>query len=69
MQAEGLGQAEPNPHRRWVFTVAKASAGPVIRILDSVTGGVFRDVPVADFLAYARSGTDMRTFFFGNAKR
>ncbi len=64
--AAGGGQrARPRP--RYIFQVDSSTGRAVIRILDTATEGVFREIPVEDFLEYAKRSKDMRSLFFGQA--
>jgi len=47
--------------------VDSSGGSGVIRILDTATEGVFREIPVADFLAFAKRSKDLRSLFFGQA--
>jgi len=69
MQAQGESGPARLPRRRWIFSVRKLGPATVIRIVDNRTMRVYRDVPVEEFLAYARRSTDLRAFFFGDAAR
>ncbi len=64
----GAGTGGPPRRRpRYIFQVDSTRSGGVIRILDTATDGVFREIPVQDFLAHARKSKDMRSLFFGAA--
>lgn len=63
------GTAKPGPQRppkpRYVFQVDSDTEGAVIRILDTLHDTVFREIPVEDFLSFARRSTNVKAFLFG----
>jgi hypothetical protein len=50
---------------RFVFQIDSDSEGAVIRVLDTYAGTVFREVPVEQFVAYARNHKDVKRFLLG----
>jgi len=56
-------------HRRprYVFQIDSDSEGAVIRVLDTHAGTVFREIPVEQFVAYAKQHKDVRKFLLGDA--
>ena len=60
--AEGCGNSR---RPRYIFQIDSDSEGHVIRILDSETGDIFREIPIAEFLEFAKRSTKVREFFFG----
>lgn len=62
-------QAAPHrrPRPRFIFQVDSSSAAAVIRILDTESGSIFREIPVDEFLAFARESKDLKSLFFGPA--
>jgi len=70
MQREGTDhpdQPSSNGRPRYIFQVDSASDGAVIRVLDTRTDTVFREIPVEEFLEFARSHRDVRSFFLRGA--
>lgn len=60
-------EAPAGPAPRYIFRIDSDSEGAVIRIVDTLTDTVWREVTVAEFVAFARTGGDVAAFFFGNA--
>ncbi len=67
-----MGRATTDPtkkqgHRRprYVFQIDSDSDGAVIRILDTRAGTVFREIPVAEFVAYAKKNKNVKAFLLG----
>ena len=55
-----------NPRRpRYIFQIDSDSEGHEIRIVDSETGDIFREIPIAEFLEFAKRSTRVRDLFFG----
>lgn len=50
---------------RYIFQIDSDSEGHVIRILDSETGDIFREIPIAEFLEFAKRSTRVQDLFFG----
>jgi uncharacterized FlaG/YvyC family protein len=61
----GHSDGERRARPRYVFQVDHRAGGAVIRILDTVTEQVFREVPVALFLEHARTTRELKRFLFG----
>ena len=59
----------PRPVRgngaRYIFQVDTATEGGVIRVLDRATATVFREIPVADFVRFARTHRNVKRFLLG----
>lgn len=53
---------------RYVFQVDSDSAGAVIRVLDTHTDRIFREIPVEEFLAFARHSKNVKAFLFGQVQ-
>lgn len=55
---------DPAPRRpRWIFQLETGgSGGAVIRVLDTRTDTIFREIPIEEFLAYARHHRDVARF-------
>ena len=64
----GRSDGEQRGRPRYVFQVDHRSDGAVIRILDTLTDQVFREVPVALFLEHARTTRELKRFLFGPRK-
>ena len=56
------GRARP----RFIFRIDSDSEGAVIRVLDTHTGTVFREIPVEQFVAFAKKNKDVKGFLLGN---
>ena len=50
---------------RYVFQVDSSRERMVLRVLDSSTSRVFREIPIEDFLDYARSHRNVTPFLLG----
>ena len=49
-------------HPRYIFQVSRSDGRPVIRVLDTHTESVFREVSAADFVRFAKSHRDVARF-------
>jgi len=47
---------------RYIFQIDSDSEGAVIRVMDTHAGTVFREIPVEQFVAYARENKDVKAF-------
>lgn len=61
----GRSDGEQRGRPRYVFQVGRRDGGAVIRILDTLTDEVFREIPVAVFLQHARTSRDLKRLLFG----
>lgn len=50
---------------RYVFQIDSDSDGSVIRVVDSHSGAVLREIPIAQFVAYAKKNKDVKAFLLG----
>ena len=50
---------------RYIFQVDSDSDAAVIRVLDTLNDTVFREIPVDEFVRYAREHKDVRAFLLG----
>ena len=50
-------------HPRYIFQVARRGNRSVIRVLDTRTDRVFREVSAVEFVAFARKNRDVAQFF------
>ncbi len=62
--------APPAPTRtrqraRYIFQVQTGSEGTVLRVLDTRSDRVFREIPIREFLEYARKNRDVTPFLMG----
>ena len=64
-----MGQQRANGGRkpRYIFQIDKQVDGGVIRVFDTRAGTVFREVPVRDFVAYAKEHRNVKAFLLGLA--
>ena len=58
---------KPTRRRRplWIFQVESDDSGTVIRVLDTLNDTVFREIPVEEFLDYAREHKNVTPFLLG----
>jgi len=64
MTRNGNGKGRRGP--RYIFQVDSASDAAVIRVLDTLTNTVFREIPVEEFVRYARENRDVKKFLLGH---
>ena len=70
MGSNGTG-AVPAPRRRrgssarFIFQIDTTTEGGVIRVLDRVTDEVFREIPVPDFVRFAKHNRNVKRFLLG----
>jgi hypothetical protein len=50
---------------RWIFQLEHLGDRTVIRVLDTQEDTVFREIPIEDFLAYARHNKNVTAFLLG----
>jgi uncharacterized FlaG/YvyC family protein len=50
---------------RYIFQIDRGPDGAVIRVLDTASGDTFREIPVAEFVAYAKANRDVRPLLLG----
>jgi len=50
---------------RYVFQIDSDSEGSVIRVLDTHAGTVLREIPIEEFMAYAKKNKDVKAFLLG----
>lgn len=53
---------------RWVFQVQTGESGTVLRVLDTTTDTVFREIPIQEFLDYARTHRNVTPFLLGKLR-
>ncbi len=71
---EGMEKGTKGPPRsggsraatRYIFQVDSSADGTVLRILDTRSDRVFREIPIEDFLAYARCHRNVKPFLLGH---
>lgn len=51
---------------RYIFQVQTGEDGTVLRVLDTASDRVFREIPIRDFLDYARQNRDVTPFLMGH---
>lgn len=56
------GRKRPRRGPRFVFQVDSDTDGAVIRVFDTHEGTLFREIPVDEFVAYAREHKDVTGF-------
>ncbi len=50
---------------RWIFQLEHLGDRTVIRVLDTTEDTVFREIPIEEFLAYARHNKNVTAFLLG----
>jgi len=50
---------------RWIFQLEHLGDRTVIRVLDTAEDTVFREIPIEEFLAYARHNKNVTAFLLG----
>ncbi len=50
---------------RYVFQIDSDSEGSIIRVLDTHAGTVVREIPIEQFVAYAKKNKDVKAFLLG----
>jgi uncharacterized FlaG/YvyC family protein len=50
---------------RWIFQLEHLADRTVIRVLDTEQDTVFREIPIEEFLAYARHNRNVTAFLLG----
>ena len=50
---------------RYVFQIDSDSDGSVIRVVDTRSGAVLREIPIEQFVAYAKKNKDVKAFLLG----
>jgi len=68
MERDGHGTAR-RPSPRYVFQVDSSQERTVLRVLDCSTSRVFREIPIEEFLAYARTHRNVTPFLLGQLAR
>jgi len=66
-KATGGDAAERRPPR-WIFQVQTGEAGTVLRVLDTTTDSVFREIPIQEFLDYAKCHRNVTPFLLGKLR-
>jgi uncharacterized FlaG/YvyC family protein len=62
-QGEEKGHRHSRSHHpRYIFQVSRSGGRPVIRVLDTHTESVFREVSAADFVRFAKNHRDVAQF-------
>jgi hypothetical protein len=64
----GMGGRAGSPRGgtpRYIFQVDRGPDGAVIRVLDTQSGDTFREIPIAEFVAYAKQNRDVRPLLLG----
>jgi len=51
---------------RYIFQVQTGVNGTVLRVLDTQSDRVFREIPIREFLEYARKNRDVTPFLMGH---
>jgi uncharacterized FlaG/YvyC family protein len=65
--------AVPAPRRRrgssarYIFQIDTETKGGVIRVLDRATDTVFREIPVPEFVRFAKRHKNVKRFLLGEA--
>jgi len=71
MENGGTGNgARParRPRPRWIFQVESAPDGTVLRVLDTHNETVFREIPIEEFLEYARHNKNVTPWLLGKLR-
>ncbi|MHC4133415.1 MAG: hypothetical protein ACYTDU_08525 [Planctomycetota bacterium] len=64
--SERASQTEGARRRpRWIFQLERLEDRTVIRVLDTREDTVFREIPIEEFLAYARHNKNVTAFLLG----
>lgn len=50
---------------RWIFQLEHLDDRTVIRVLDTTEDTVFREIPIEEFLEYARHNKNVTSFLLG----
>lgn len=50
---------------RWIFQLEHLEGRTVIRVLDTAEDTVFREIPIEEFLEYARHNKNVTSFLLG----
>ena len=50
---------------RWIFQVETGGDRPVIKVFDTESETVCREIPIQEFLDYARAHKDLAAFLLG----
>ena len=64
MAQQGIGEAR-RERPRFIFQIDSDSEGAVIRVLDTHLGTVFREIPVREFVAFAKKNKNVKAFLLG----
>ena len=48
-----------------MFQIDSDSDGSVIRVVDTRSGAVLREIPIEQFVAYAKKNKDVKAFLLG----
>ena len=59
------GAPERRRRPRWVFQVDSSADRTVLRVLDTESDRVFREIPIEEFLAYARTHKNVTPWLLG----
>ncbi|MHC4547570.1 MAG: flagellar protein FlaG [Planctomycetota bacterium] len=58
----------PRRRPRWIFQVESNADRAVIRVLDTLNDTIFREIPIEEFLEYARNHRDVTAFLLEKLK-
>ena len=66
MGQQSAGNRHPSDKGpRYIFRIEKQADGGVIRVFDTRAGKIFREIPVRDFVAYAKEHRNVKAFLLG----
>ena len=65
MRSDGTGKAARREGARYVFQISTDPENAVIRVVDPRTATVFREIPVEEFLEFARTHRNVKPLLFG----
>ena len=57
--------SKPRRRARWIVQLETDGDNPVLKVLDTRTDTVFREIPIKEFLEYARHNKDIGRFLMG----
>jgi uncharacterized FlaG/YvyC family protein len=68
MRNNGTGNGRRPIGARYVFQIDSDPDRAVIRVVDSLTDTVMREIPIAEFLEFARTHKNVKPLLFGRLR-
>jgi uncharacterized FlaG/YvyC family protein len=59
MERDGTKRAAAAGRPRWIFQIDHVEDRTVLRVCETSSGSVFREIPIEEYLAYARRHRDV----------